>query len=127
MNCFYTALLIVYFLTLAPYAELALMVLPLALNDMLITPMVVKSFFYIKSVTVLQSEVVGEVQEMEQEINRSVEDLLHKISKECIARGWSVEDVFRRWDQNGDGDINVPELKKGLKELGIHLSSLKLR
>ena len=32
------------------------MLVPLAVNDVLVTPMIVKSFFYVKSVTVLKSE-----------------------------------------------------------------------
>ena len=32
------------------------MLVPLAINDVLVTPMIVKSFFYVKSVTVLKSE-----------------------------------------------------------------------
>ena len=40
--------------------------------------------------------VVGEVEDMEQEIARSVQDLLVKLSEECAARNWSAEDVFKR-------------------------------
>ena len=32
------------------------MLVPLAINDVFVTPMIVKSFFYVKSVTVLKSE-----------------------------------------------------------------------
>jgi hypothetical protein len=127
MNCFYTALFIVYFLTLAPYGEMSMMLLPLAINDIFVTPMIVKSFFYIKSVTVLRSEIVGEVQELEHEMAKAVQDVLLKLSEECIVRNLSAADIFKRWDINNDGDINVLELKKGLKKLGIHLSPLNYR
>ena len=33
-----------------------MMLVPLAINDVFVTPMIVKSFFYVKSVTVLKSE-----------------------------------------------------------------------
>jgi hypothetical protein len=38
---------------------MAFMLLPLAINDILVTPMIVKSFFYVKSITVLKSEGMG--------------------------------------------------------------------
>ena len=91
---------------------------------------------------------------MEQEIARSVQDLLVKLSEECAARNWSAEDVFKRcvtsacanvsdgrliaacapcalidarWDVNNDGDINVAEFRIGLKQIGIHLSPISYR
>jgi hypothetical protein len=71
--------------------------------------------------------VVGEVQELEQETNRSVQDLLVKLSEECAARKWSAADVFKRWDVNSDGDIDVAEFRLGLKEISIHLSPLQYK
>ena len=35
--------------------------------------------------------------------------------------------IDARWDVNNDGDINVAEFRKGLKQIGIHLSPISYR
>ena len=37
-----------------------------------------------------------------------------------------TEDVFTRFDRNGDGEISVSELRRGLDALGVSLSKAEL-